>query len=75
MPKSPPIGAIFSLKKLAEEFGYHPKSIMRLEREQKIPPLLRRGPHCRAFGTDEHREALAGRGLKGLGLSPRGGAK
>jgi len=52
---------IFPLAELADEFGYHVKTLFRLEREGKIPPLLRRAPKCHVFASEEHRRALAGR--------------
>ena len=56
---------VIPLADLADEFGYHVKSLFRLEREGKIPPLLRRAPHCHVYATEEHRRALIGyRGTK-----------
>ena len=51
---------IIPLADLAEECGYHVKSLFRLEREGKIPPLLRRARRCHVYGTEEHRRALIG---------------
>jgi len=55
-----PLPTIILLADLADEFGYHVKTLFRLEREGKIPPLLRRAPHCHVYATEEHRRALAG---------------
>jgi len=57
----PSLRTYFPLKRLIEESGYTRQHLMRLEREGKIPPFLRRRRGCRVFGTDEHRAALAGR--------------
>jgi hypothetical protein len=52
---------VIPLAELADEFNYHVKSLFRLEREGKIPPLLRRARRCHVYATEEHRRALAGR--------------
>jgi hypothetical protein len=59
--KAESLPPIIPVGKLADEFDYHPKTLLRLEREGKIPPFLRRAKHCRPFATEEHRKALAGR--------------
>lgn len=51
---------LYTLAELADATGYHVKSLFRLEREGKIPPLLRRARRCHVYGTEEHRRALVG---------------
>jgi hypothetical protein len=60
VPEEKQLPLIIPLAELADEFGYHVKSLFRLEREGKIPPLLRRAPKCHVFATEEHRRALVG---------------
>jgi hypothetical protein len=39
---------------------YSKQHIRRLEKQGKIPPLLRRAPGCANYLTDRHIEALTG---------------
>jgi hypothetical protein len=63
--QEPQLERLFPLTALMEEFHYSRQHLLRLEREGQIPPFLRRHKHCRVYGTEQHRLALAGR----LGLT------